>query len=270
MDEPSGFTEGSPATTSSDDGAREPVNSLWIGSVLPRLQRICIGSFLANGHPFRLFAYEAVEGVPDGVELRDAREILPEADVFVNVVGPGAGSYAAFSDLFRYRMLAELGGWWVDTDLLCLRPFVFDGNAVFASELCAAGVVIVNGVIKVSRGHPVVRHCLERAVGMPAERIVWGEIGPLLLAEAVRDGGARDCVVPPEVFCPVPYWHWKEFRHPDACRVEQWLKPHTFGVHLAHEMWRREQFDFATQPFPETSWLGRWERRLQALGIAMP
>ena len=65
---------------------------LWIGSRLSALERLSIASFLANGHPVHLYAYGPIEGIPAGTTLRDAREILPESEVFTYSEGFGKGS----------------------------------------------------------------------------------------------------------------------------------------------------------------------------------
>ena len=38
------------------------------------------------------------------------------------------GSVAGFSNLFRYELLRRDGGWWVDTDVLCLAAELADGR----------------------------------------------------------------------------------------------------------------------------------------------
>jgi len=40
-----------------------------------------------------------------------------------------------FADLFRYKMLYEHGGWWVDLDLILLRPLTHSPPYCFATEL---------------------------------------------------------------------------------------------------------------------------------------
>jgi hypothetical protein len=40
-----------------------------------------------------------------------------------------------FADLFRYKMLYERGGWWVDLDLILLRPLTHPHPYCFATEL---------------------------------------------------------------------------------------------------------------------------------------
>jgi hypothetical protein len=38
--------------------------------------------------------------------------------------GIGRGSVSAFSNLFRYYLLHQMGGWWVDADVVCLSECV--------------------------------------------------------------------------------------------------------------------------------------------------
>jgi hypothetical protein len=113
----------------------EVINGLWIGTQLNAIEQLTIKSFLNHGHTFVLWTYEPVVNVPVNTTIRNANEIIPKEEVFTykhyNQFGHGKGSYAGFSDLFRYKLLYELGGWWVDMDVTCLKPFHFEGDYVF-------------------------------------------------------------------------------------------------------------------------------------------
>ena len=91
--------------------------SFWHGPLSSR-ERLCLTSFVRQGVNFDLYAYDKSLSVPDGVTFRDASEICPEEEVFTYQSGPGEGSVAVFSNLFRYMLLYEKGGWWVDMDVL--------------------------------------------------------------------------------------------------------------------------------------------------------
>ena len=110
------------------------VNSLWVGSRLRKLEQVCINSHLGVGHEYHLWTYGPVENIPEGVIVEDANSIVPESNVFTYRRGPGKGSYGGFSNLFRYGLLRDRGGWWVDIDLAALKPFEFDREIVIASE----------------------------------------------------------------------------------------------------------------------------------------
>src|ERR1044072_9789319 len=111
----------------------EVIQGLWIGRPLSGLERLSMTSFLRHGHEYHLYCYDDVREVPTGVLVKDANAILPAADIFTYQQGPGQGSLAAFSNVFRYRLLLERGGWWADTDAVCLRPWDFPAPVVLAS-----------------------------------------------------------------------------------------------------------------------------------------
>ena len=106
------------------------IQSLWIGSELSKLEQLCFKSFIDNDHTFHLYTYGEVKNVPKGVIIKDANEILNESEIFKYK----NGSVSAFSNLFRLAMLYKKGGYWVDSDVICVRPFKFDEEIIIASE----------------------------------------------------------------------------------------------------------------------------------------
>ena len=101
------------------DIAPFPFNAFGLGPELDRLASACIPSFVEMGHPVMLYAHDALSGVPPGVTVADAAQILPRDSV---VIQKRTGSVALFSDRFRYEVLSLDRGGWIDCDLLCLRP----------------------------------------------------------------------------------------------------------------------------------------------------
>src|SRR5213080_4133629 len=102
-------------------------NALWIGSSLSSLELLAISSFLHHGHVFRLWTYEPVSTrLPPGTIVADANKIIDRSKVFRYAAGASKGSYAGFSDIFRAKLLYEIGGWYVDTDVTCLNPITLD------------------------------------------------------------------------------------------------------------------------------------------------
>lgn len=105
------------------------IQSLWIGQKLSVMEQLAISSFLQNGHSFHLYVYNEMQGVPKGTILQDANEIMPSKRIFKY---RHHDTYAGFANLFRYKLLVEKGGYWVDTDVVCLRPFSFTADYMFA------------------------------------------------------------------------------------------------------------------------------------------
>ena len=108
---------------------KEIVNGLWIGN-LNDIQILSIISFLKIGHPYHLWLYDIPKNVPEGTIIKDANEIIPKKDIFKH----WSGSLATFADIFRYKLLHKLGGWWVDLDLVCLRPLPSNIKYFFGGE----------------------------------------------------------------------------------------------------------------------------------------
>ena len=108
---------------------KNEVFSLWIGTTLTLLEQTCINSFLEKGTVFILYIYDNLENVPEGTLIRDANNVVPFSE-YSKYDNP---SY--FSNLFRYNLLYELGGIWVDMDLLCINPIDLSTEYIFSSEL---------------------------------------------------------------------------------------------------------------------------------------
>jgi mannosyltransferase OCH1-like enzyme len=210
------------------------IQGLWIGPELSVMERLSISSFTANGHEYHLYVYDEVRHVPGSAVIKDAGEILPASSVFRYAESK---SYAGFANFFRYKLLAERGGWWADADMVCLRPFDFGREHVFSSELTRDGHEVVNaGVIKSPAGGHAARFAWETCRAKDTSRLVWGETGPRLVAEAVEKFSLGACVEPHHVFCPVPLVEWETLTEPRAAPE---FAETTRAVHLWNEAWRR-------------------------------
>lgn len=247
------------------------VQSFWIGPTLPSIQQMGIRSFLAHGHEYHLYTYGAVDGVPDGTIIRDASEVLPSDSVFCYPEGFGKGSYSACSNLFRYRLLFERGGWWVDTDVVCLRAFEFDDEFIFSTQRDtddAGGFThgCATSVFKASPGAPFLKYCIDVVTARDKQTLQWGEIGPTLLDEAVNRFALNDYQVPVEVFNPIDYFDFGVFTEPafDMSRLA-----HSSAVHIWNQMWKSRSSDPAAAP-PADSLYGILRERYWPSSAARP
>ncbi len=141
------------------------INALWIGTTLSNTELLTIHSFLQNGHEFHLWAYDTIETpVPSEVVIENANEIIPREKVFcykhTNQFGHGKGSFAGFSDIFRYKLLYENGGWWVDMDVTCLKTFDFTEEYVFRSH---HDYPVVGNIMKCPKDSVLMKKCYEEA-----------------------------------------------------------------------------------------------------------
>ena len=209
------------------------IQGLWIGPELSLMEQLSISSFLQNGHDYHLYVFDDVTNVPAGTVIRNANEILPEARIFQY---KGRPSYAGFSNFFRYKLLLERGGWWADSDTICLKPFDFPDEYVFSSETNHRGVEVINsGIMKVPSGSSIMAYAWKVCDDKDSSRLVWGEIGPRLMARAVKKFSLKRYKKDSRVFCPVDYEKWQTVLQPD---VGLSFDDRTFAVHLWNEMWR--------------------------------
>lgn len=216
------------------------IQSLWIGKELSRMEQLCISSFLDNGHPFHLYIYDEVKGVPDGATLLDASQIIPKKNIFKN---SDRDTYAGFSNLFRYKLLFERGSYWVDTDVICLKPFILHAENVFASGIEISNEVNIEScVIKVPKSSRIMSYCYERAENEKLNA-AWGKIGPSLLSEAIIKYEMTKDIVDADVFCPVRYWDYKKITEESIDLLLPNISESTLAIHLWNEMWRRHGFN---------------------------
>src|SRR5437773_4701676 len=159
------------------------IQGLWIGAGLSVMEQLSIASFLRNGHEYHLYTYNELPNVPAGTVIRDGNEILPASAIFQYKDRP---SYAGFSNLFRYKLLLERGGWWADADVVCLRPFDFPEEYVFSSELNAGREIVNCGAIKAPKGSEAMAYAWRVCQAKKPGQLAWGETGPRLMSEVVK------------------------------------------------------------------------------------
>lgn len=207
---------------------------MWVGTTLSALELLTIKSFLSCGHEFHLYAYDEISTpLPEGTVLIDASEILPRENIFrykhTNQFGHGKGSLGGFSDLFRYKLLFEKGGWWVDMDVTCLKPLNFQEEYVFRTH---QHLQLVGNIMKCPAGSPILKKCFDRALTeVDAENCDWHKPIQILVDEVlgasmhqyIRDFSNADS--------------WKIIRRLLTRQIdipESWL-----AIHWVNEEWRR-------------------------------
>jgi hypothetical protein len=235
-------------------GDNSIIQGLWIGPRLSPLERLSIASFLANGHAFHLYAYDPIDGVPKGTRVLPAEAVLPRSRIFryheaasgrvaklrSRVFGRKKGSYAGFANVFRYKLLLERGGWWVDLDTVCLRPFDFPSEYVFSSEMDKGVDVVDLGAMKIPAGAAIAEYLFQESDRKDPKKIHFGDTGCVLMGRAVERFHMQQYVQPSRAFCPIDCHNWEAALRPGAgCNIG----PETFAVHFWNEMWRRNGRD---------------------------
>lgn len=113
-------------------GREYEIGMLWVEGPLSYVEVLCAKSFLDAGHHVKLYHYKDVQNVPEGVELVHGDSVLSE-DRFIT--HDRTGSYALFSDVFRYHLLQQNDRMiWADLDAYCIKPFESETGHLFAWE----------------------------------------------------------------------------------------------------------------------------------------
>lgn len=125
-----------------DEGAVRlaTVSTMWHGRALSPLARLTLKAWLDHGHAVRLFTFRDLTGVPEGVMVEDAAAVLD---------APGSGEdVRLYSDKWRFHLLAEHGGTWIDADCPAVRALPELGDeAMFFPETEKWGGGLFAGLI---------------------------------------------------------------------------------------------------------------------------
>ena len=257
--------------------------TLWIGDSLGPVERACLRSVMRHGHSVALYSYGEVAGVPGEVELRDASAILPED----RIMRHRSGSFALFSDWFRYELQRRSLGTWIDTDIYLVapldmsRPHLFGKQAVGKPRPFGLGQKeSINGaILRLPPDSPMLAPLLEQFEArrtpdwvpkpiylkarlvellggeVDPSSLPWGTAGPFALTAVARRLGLYREALPCDVFNPVPWYDCGWISDPGA-RLEAMVTGRTVGVHLWNDLIK----GFKDAPAPEGSFLDRLHR----------
>lgn len=109
---------------------------------------------------------------------------------------------AQLADLIRVEDLLHNGGWYIDSDVWCLKPFddlcVLDAVAGWEDHLH-----IPNAVLGFAPGHPLLQRVLDLAIAKRSAGTWHAGVG--VTTQVFRS--AEMTLLPPQAFYPV---HWRE------------------------------------------------------------
>jgi hypothetical protein len=240
---------------------QQPVQSLWIGKQLSKVEQLCIQSFLDHGHDFHLYTYEELNNVPAGAQIHDARAIIAEDKIFRFKEGWGKGSVSGFADLFRLLLLKEKGGWWVDMDIICLKPFLFNQETIICSSYEGEyGSLANNCVIKAPKDSPLIDYCIDELAKTDIQNMSFGSAGPFLFQKAVKELRSESLILPYQYFNPISWKFIGELllgKMTSANKLKEYVRPmmkpdtmpgrrinaDSYAVHFWNEVWNANGFD---------------------------
>jgi hypothetical protein len=161
----------------------------WHGPPLGELNLACLRSFVDLGYTFELYTYEAFD-LPPTIVLKDAAEIIPLQDLFYfDNVGSNTKDLGPFSDLFRFKLLSERGGWWVDVDTICLSPNIPQLDRAWAQEQPEIDPTQIGpGQLALGKGDPLAVELYMRCLAISQTAFEFrNALGPRLFSSVIKE-----------------------------------------------------------------------------------
>ncbi len=220
---------------------------------------------MGQGHEVTLFVHSEVKGVPEGVQVRDAKEITGNRPVVFTYCVKNKKrikSPTLYSDQFRYHMISKTDLIWADLDMFLLKPLQPDNGYLFAR---GNKELIYNGILSLPENSqtladliefcedyysiPLLEHrkrviinlTLRKMIGFPVHvsRQRWGVWGPQALTWFLRKNREDRYALPVESFHPFGYKDMSPLLLPDRETDERYLQD-SLAVHL-WGTWLRDQ-----------------------------
>ncbi|UYZ69594.1 galactosyltransferase Lgt5 [Moraxella bovis] len=231
------------------------IHALWIGSNLGQLSHCCLSSFVAQGHQVYLHTYNDINDLPKGVQLADANLIIPKNKIIKH---KKTGSYALFSDIFRYELLNKVDGIYVDCDVYCTKPITIpdngylfgyeDDNKINGAVLALPkNSLLLNKLIEISHDSNFIppwysnkaqkRLKIKKMFGIAKHisHMPWGVIGPEAITYYAKEFNLGYLAQPIDIFYPVHYHCIRLLLEKDLTLSDICTK-RTLAVHLYNEM----------------------------------
>lgn len=206
--------------------------TLWVGNSLGPYEQLCLSSFVRHNYTISVYSYDDTLALPEGVNRKDANLVVPRKEVFDNPAKPG--SFALFSNLFRYRLFRSSSEIWVDADVFALRPGFAPSRFIWGFE----DPLKVNGAVLKVPGDSSVLDFLEETARdrVRSGPVKWGDAGPNLVTESVDRFNLWHSVRDQQSFYPIYLREvWKLYDPASSGKVHNSLQGSDF-LHLWNEV----------------------------------
>lgn len=193
-------------------------NFYWDGN-LSIFEKSSLMSFVKNNFRVNLWTYSSPEDVPNGVNVKDANEILDESWIGKYVFeDPSKSSnkniYTLFSDLFRVKLVSEGHGWWFDLDCFCLK------DEKYFQELASKNIFVM-GKENEEEVNASVLFISEESFAKKFSKYIfstakssedrsYGFTGPRAITKFLKDRNLFEMSQKPNTFYPIEYQNYQD------------------------------------------------------------
>ncbi|GGE44383.1 glycosyl transferase-like sugar-binding protein [Pedobacter psychrotolerans] len=244
------------------------INFFWIGNNISPTEQLAFASCIANQMTPVLWCYNEIDGVTDYVIKKDARVIMSkdELNYYINDLRLQLPNV---SDIFRYKLLAKVGGIYSDTDVIFIKNvYEIDIDEYFCSTFeYNYGSCASNCFMKIKKNSLTATYLidelekrLDNFINFKTESLNYCEFGPFLVQKCASK--IPITVLSYNIINPIS-WRWTnkiiafekldyKFLIKNALRkilsfkLEKrgyFLTDQTYAIHLCSEMWKRYNID---------------------------
>lgn len=144
------------------------VSFFWDNQPISKLELLTLRSFCNYSNDVSIFTYNTkiFKDFNQSIRIVDANEIISE-DLKFYYAGNGNcpnSSIVGFSDIFRYKLLHQVGGWYCDMDTACIEQ-VDDIDSI--NEIVVRPhreFDYISNICKFPKGHPVLMDLYDTTV----------------------------------------------------------------------------------------------------------
>jgi len=236
---------------------KEIVNTLWIGDSLNELSRLAIKSWINLGYKVHLWIYDPVNDPlleNENIQLKDANEIhrLNVGDCVKQDILP-------FSDLWRYKLLYNRGGIWLDADMVLLQRINNDDIIISSEYTMRSGAYkshresVANiGVLKFNKNNLFLKELIDKIYDSKRKAELCDNMR--LFQKQIKNSGEYDnYVVAPRIYCPIPWWQCREqyynkdykMKYAVETPTNDYIISSAYGIHLWNNFtYNKHKIDF--------------------------
>lgn len=249
------------------------INFFWIGDKVSQIEQLAFASCIANNMVPVLWSYNKIEGVADYVVLKNAKEILTE-ERFNFLLNELKLPIPNISDIFRYNLLAKMGGVYADTDIIFIKNLY---DIKIEEYFCSTfeynyGVCANNCLMRLKQSSSTTKYLLKELdsrlsnyIEGKVEKLNYCDLGPFLVQKCAKEMPIN--ILPYDFINPIS-WRWTNkiiaFEKPDhKFRIKNFLRKYfpwrfegrgyfvtdqTYAVHLCNEMWKHYNISKTKNP----------------------
>ncbi len=229
------------------------VQTLWIGDELNELAELSIKSWLDLGYHVDLYTdcWKEDNVLQDTrIKQIDAREIWDFDDI---------GEILPFSDLWRFKLLYQKGGVWLDADMVLLDQLPYDKILISSEYTMKSGAfksklpyVCNIGALRFSRHDKILKRIIKKIEDKTKGATFCDNM--FIFRRVIKNCDYSQYVKDPSMFCGINWWDAKEMYYDEEYKMKYSVEPlsnkvilqHSIGTHLWNNFtYNKHCIDFA-------------------------